>query len=218
MCKVAPLLDPKAPSPSVVGRDRGADPVPTQQSSFRFIRRTGQPRMPSQYGRDCSSVYRERSMGRLAVWAQFVSLVVVGLVAGIFVATQIGQLRVQNTLDARGFVLVKREFEVAVGRVMPVLTVAAGVSIIPVVILAGSRWVRGIAIVALVLWIGVVAVTLVFNAPVNAAAATWDPASPPLDWEAQRNRWHLGQTLRTPLAVLSFVAVVLASLWERLWP
>ena len=156
-------------------------------------------------------------MVRMAAWAQLVSLVIVGVVAGIFVATQIGQVRVQKTLDARDFTLVKHSFEVAVGRIMPVLTIAAGVSLIPLVILERSRVTRGLAIAALALWIGVIVVTLVLNAPVNAEAATWDPASPPLDWEAQRDQWHLGQVIRTPLAVASLVCVALASQWNRLW-
>ena len=154
---------------------------------------------------------------RLTAWAQLVSLVIVGLVAGIFVATQIGQVRVQNTLDARDFTLVKHGFEVAVGRIMPVLTIASVVSIIPLPILGGSRATRGLAIAALVLWIGVIVVTLVFNAPVNADAATWDPATPPLDWERKRDQWHFGQTVRTPLAVMSFLCLVLATQWDRLW-
>jgi hypothetical protein len=44
-----------------------------------------------------------------------------------------------------------------------------------------------------------VTATLVFCAPVNALAAAWDPASPPSDWQALREQWHLGQTIRTPL-------------------
>jgi uncharacterized membrane protein len=156
---------------------------------------------------------------RAAAWAQLVSIVVLGLVAGTFLATQLGQVRFQNTLDARDFTLVKHGFEVAVGRIMPFLTIAAGLSIIPVVITGWSggatRW---LAIAALALWIGVIVVTLVFNAPVNAAAATWDPTSPPLDWESQREKWHLGQAVRTPLAVGSFLCLALASQWERLWP
>ena len=156
-------------------------------------------------------------MERLTAWVQLVSVVIVGVVAGIFVATQIGQVRVQNTLDARDFTLVKHGFEVAVGRIMPVLTIASVVSIIPVAILGGSRATRGLAIAALVLWIGVIVVTLVFNAPVNADAATWDPASPPLDWEDKRDQWHFGQAVRTPLAMASFLCLVLASQWDRLW-
>jgi hypothetical protein len=76
-------------------------------------------------------------MERVIPAVMFVSLVVVGLVAGIFLATQLGQLRVQNTLDARDFTLVKHSFEVALGKVMPVLVIAAGVSIVPLVFLLG---------------------------------------------------------------------------------
>jgi hypothetical protein len=42
-------------------------------------------------------------MDRLAAFAQILSLIVVGVTAGSFVGTQIGQVRVQNTLDARDF-------------------------------------------------------------------------------------------------------------------
>ena len=55
-------------------------------------------------------------------FAMFASLVLVGLVAGMFLATQLGQVRVQNTLGARDFTLVKHGFEVAVGRVMQFLS------------------------------------------------------------------------------------------------
>ncbi|TYL53420.1 hypothetical protein [Agromyces mariniharenae] len=54
------------------------------------------------------------------------SLVLVGLAAGILLGTQLGQVRVQRRLDARDFTLVKHEFELALGRVMPVLVIAAG--------------------------------------------------------------------------------------------
>ena len=75
------------------------------------------------------------SLIRVVPAAMFVSLVVVGLVAGFFLATQLGQLRVQNTLGARDFTLVKHGFEVALGKVMPVLVILAGVSIVPLVFL-----------------------------------------------------------------------------------
>jgi uncharacterized membrane protein len=51
-------------------------------------------------------------------FALFVSLMLVGLVAGILLATQLGQVRVQRRLGARDFTLVKHEFEVALGRVV----------------------------------------------------------------------------------------------------
>jgi hypothetical protein len=77
----------------------------------------------------------EAAMERSIPYAMFASLILVGLVAGILLATQLGQLRVQNTLDARDFTLVKHGFEIALGKVMPVLVIAAGVSIVPLVLL-----------------------------------------------------------------------------------
>jgi uncharacterized membrane protein len=154
-------------------------------------------------------------MERATPVAMFVSLVVVGLVAGIFLATQLGQLRVQNTLDARDFTLVKHGFEVALGKVMPVFVIAAGVSIVPLVLLLRS-WgpARFIAVViALVLWAGVVVATLVYNAPVNALAVEWNPEAPPTNWEEFRDRWHRGQTIRTPLAIAAFAAIAFAAVW-----
>ena len=141
------------------------------------------------------------------------NLILVGLVAGILLGTQLGQVRVQKRLEARDFTLVKREFELALGRVMPILVIAAGVSTMPVVaLLAWAGPVRfAAALTALVLWIGVIVVTLRFNAPVNARAVGWDPESPPPDWETLRDRWHRGQTIRTPLAVAAFAAVAIAA-------
>jgi uncharacterized membrane protein len=153
-------------------------------------------------------------MERAIPAAMFVSLVVVGLVAGIFLATQLGQLRVQNTLDARDFTLVKHGFEVAVGKVMPVLVIAAGVSIAPLVFLLRSSGPRFIAVVlALILWAGVIIATLVYNAPVNALAVEWNPEAPPANWEELRDQWHRGQTIRTPLAIAAFAAIAFAAVW-----
>ena len=145
-------------------------------------------------------------------YAMFASLMLVGLVAGILLATQLGQVRVQKRLSARDFTLVKHEFEVALGRVMPVLVIAAGVSIVPLILLLPPRGPVPFtaALLALLLWAGVIIVTLVFNAPVNALAARWDPENPPDNWEELRDRWHLGQTIRTPLAVAAFAGVALA--------
>ncbi|HJY44668.1 MAG TPA: DUF1772 domain-containing protein [Propionibacteriaceae bacterium] len=153
-------------------------------------------------------------MERAIPAAMFVSLVVVGLVAGIFLATQLGQLRVQNTLDARDFTLVKHSFEVAVGKVMPVLVIAAGLSIAPLIFLLRSSGPPFLAVVlALILWACVIITTLVYNAPINAVAVEWSPEAPPANWEELRDQWHRGQTIRTPLAIAAFAAIAFAAVW-----
>ena len=143
----------------------------------------------------------------------FVSLILVGLVAGAFLATQLGQVRVQNTLGARDFTLVKHSFEVALGGVMPALVIAAGLSIVPLVFVAypaGALQLTFVAL-ALLLWAAVIVTTLIYNAPVNRLAAQWDPSAPPAEWEALRDRWHRGQTLRTPVAIAAYASLVLAA-------
>jgi uncharacterized membrane protein len=142
--------------------------------------------------------------------ALLVSVLLIGLVAGIFLATQLGQVRFQKTLNARDFTLVKHGFEVAVGGVMPPLVIAAGASTIPVIAVVWSQPLRlGLAVATLLLWTAVIAVTLVYNAPVNRLAARWDPSTPPADWLALRDRWHRGQTIRTPFALAAFATVAL---------
>lgn len=156
------------------------------------------------------------AMDRAIPAAMFLSLILLGLVSGIFLATQLGQVRVQNTLDARDFTLVKHGFEVALGKVMPVLVIVAGLSIVPPVFLLRSQGlVQFIAAgLALLLWAGVIVVTLIYNAPVNALAVQWDPAAPPADWQQLRDQWHRGQTIRTPLAVAAFGAIALAAVFR----
>ena len=158
-------------------------------------------------------------MDRLTALTQLLSLILVGVVAGSFVGTQIGQVRVQKALGARDFTLVKHGFEVAVGGIMPGLVIGSAVTIAAVVGLTAVTSRGPVLIVsglALLLWIGVIVVTLHYNLPVNRLAVTWDPAAPPGDWESLRDQWHLGQTLRTPLAVASFGALALGALWPRL--
>ena len=90
------------------------------------------------------------------------------MVAGSFVGTQLGQVRVQNALSAPDFTVVKHRFEVAVGGVMPVLVVGSALSIALVVGLVATTP-RGpvvvLPVLALLLGTAVIVVTLRYNTP-----------------------------------------------------
>ena len=111
---------------------------------------------------------RKSSMDPLTAWAQHLSLILVGVVAGSFVGTQLRQVRAQNALSARDFTVVKHRFEVAVGGVMPVLVVGSALSIALVVGLVATTP-RGpvvvLPVLALLLGTAVIVVTLRYNAP-----------------------------------------------------
>jgi uncharacterized membrane protein len=144
----------------------------------------------------------------------FLSLLATGLVAGLFVGTELGQLRVQEGLDASEFTFFKRRFELAVGRIMPPVLVLTTLSPLPLLIALrrGPETALVLVAAALALWIAATVVTIVFNVPVNTQAAGWDPAHPPADWESLRASWHRGQTLRTVLTVPAFAALLTAAL------
>ncbi|HEY5937267.1 MAG TPA: DUF1772 domain-containing protein, partial [Kofleriaceae bacterium] len=133
------------------------------------------------------------------------SILVTGVNAGVFVAVQMAQVPVQRTLGARDFVLVKKSFELRYGPRMRVLVVASLLAPIPLYVTDNSA----LALIAIghAFALAVLAVTVAFNLPVNRKAVTWDPEHPPTDWEVQRDRWHLGNAIRTPLSIVAFAAL-----------
>lgn len=47
--------------------------------------------------------------------------------------------------------------------------------------------------------------TLVVDVPINLATARWEPAAPPMDWQATRHSWEVVQGVRSWLFLLAFV-------------
>jgi uncharacterized membrane protein len=148
--------------------------------------------------------------------AFFVALLSSGLLAGLFLGTQLGQLGVQEKLEQRDFVLLKSRFELEVGSIMPPALV--GTTLSPALVLVAlrdpSRPAFQLAALSLALWIAATIVTIVYNVPVNKAATTWTADSPPPDWERQRARWHRGQSIRVMLCIPGFAALLAASFFE----
>ncbi len=64
----------------------------------------------------------------------------------------------------------------------------------------------------LVFVVGVFAVTIILNVPINNQILSWNVQSPPADWQTLRDRWNALSYLRTPAAGLSFVLFMLSLL------
>jgi len=142
------------------------------------------------------------------------SILVTGVNAGVFVAVQIAQVPVQRTLGARDFVLVKKSFELRYGPRMRVLVVASLLAPIPIYVTGGSVTTLSLVAIGHALALAVLVVTAIYNLPVNRVAITWDPEQPPTDWEARRARWHLGNAIRTPIALVAFACLALAAVLD----
>jgi uncharacterized membrane protein len=113
----------------------------------------------------------------------FVCLMATGLVAGLFMGTELGQVRVQEGLNAKEFTFFKQRFELAIGKVMPPVLVLTTLSSVPLLIALrhGPRVSLVLVASGLALWVAATIVTVVFDVPVNSAAPSWDPAHPRAD-------------------------------------
>jgi hypothetical protein len=71
---------------------------------------------------------------------------------------------------------------------------------------------RWALLVAAIVHIGMMMVSFVFNAPVNAAVDAWMPASLSTDWPSYRLRWEMGHALAAlfPLSAIRATHNVLA--------
>ena len=148
-------------------------------------------------------------------WFFLVSLLLMGIDAGIFVGAQIGQVSVQAAADAAHFIWLKQQLEFAFGSIMPILVIPAAVLPIPLLFLLGDRrsapyW---LVAVSVALWVAAIVVTLVINEPVNVQSRLWDLSQPPVaDWAELRARWHLGQGIRTVLTTSGFASLLISVL------
>ncbi|MGC0343713.1 anthrone oxygenase family protein [Streptomyces sp. SLBN-8D4] len=61
---------------------------------------------------------------------------------------------------------------------------------------------------ALTLLVGILALTLVINMPINADQLDWSVQAPPADWASVRDRWQIAHGARTGAAVLAFGALI----------
>lgn len=73
-----------------------------------------------------------------------------------------------------------------------------------------NRPVRRLTLVASILLSAALAVFFTLNAPVNAAFASWTPATLPPDWQNYRLRWEAGHAASFTLVLVAFVALLRA--------
>ena len=80
-----------------------------------------------------------------------------------------------------------------------------------------SRWLTA---GVLLLVLATIALTVTQLEPLNRLADTWDADSPPAGWAATRDRWLTLHAVRTVIAVVAFVALlvdgILSYLGEKL--
>ncbi|HET6375238.1 MAG TPA: hypothetical protein VFF88_04250 [Methylocella sp.] len=71
-------------------------------------------------------------------------------------------------------------------------------------------------ILACIAYAAMIAIFLVFNAPVNAAVDTWTSNTLPPDWSSYRLRWEAGHAIACALSLIGLAALLRAYVLEKL--
>jgi uncharacterized membrane protein len=148
----------------------------------------------------------------------FISTFGVGLFAGLLYTFAQGVLPTLNHLDASTYATVEQGLIVSLDAFPTgVITIATIAMLLPLYTLIRlwharhSLFWRLTLIAWLLFFFGVGLFTILLNVPINNYVKTWNPATPPADWEQARATWSMLNTIRTPINLVSFALLLWAS-------
>ncbi|MGW1998166.1 anthrone oxygenase family protein [Embleya sp. NPDC001921] len=151
----------------------------------------------------------ETPVGTVARW---VSLLFSGLFAGFLVAVLVLEMSLRGE-DRHVYTQVRHvELDsldkLATATLLPALIATA--FLVAVTFKTRERTFR-LRLTGLALLLLIVAVTVVFNMPINADQLDWDVREPPSDWASVRDHWQIAHSIRTGAAVVAFATLIAAS-------
>jgi Domain of unknown function (DUF1772) len=135
--------------------------------------------------------------------AQFVSLVLVMLVTGVFWGSWLGLSRSMQTFTPDTYLAIGHAMIANLAPVMPALVILAALSQLVLLFELRSSGLTAIlpTLIAFMLFLIAVAITLLVEVPIDNQIRTWTPTSLPADWMLIRDRWETFHVVRTFSAV-----------------
>jgi uncharacterized membrane protein len=142
-----------------------------------------------------------------------VSILCTGLAAGVFLGHKMGISVARHNLTPQSFVQLGQSVHRYFSRVMPILTIGAVLASILWSVLLRSEWRTvpfWLVVGAAIEMVYGVALTRAVNVPINHQLMTWSAAAPPENLEELWEPWEKAHTVRTILALSSFLLQVAA--------
>lgn len=149
----------------------------------------------------------------------FVALLLMGLMAGFFFAFAIDVVPAFAELDAGPYVQVQQRINRVVrsagfGAVYFGAALAGFLAALAALAAGRMRLALGWLAVACVWFVAVFWLTRSINVPINDALALWNPAAPPAEWHAARERWNEANRWRAWAGGLCFCAALALVVWR----
>lgn len=150
--------------------------------------------------------------------AQFVTIMLYVLVAGVMWGTWLSLSRTMTRYDATTFLADGKHMIANLAAIMAVLMISAAVAgLLTTWLLFRHRSTAAgwLALTGLLLIVAVIAVTLSVEVPIDNKIKTWTQATLPSDWQVIRARWAAFHTLRAFLSLAAVAAAAGAALTAR---
>src|SRR6266498_38342 len=147
--------------------------------------------------------------------AQFVTIMLYVLVAGVMWGTWLSLGRTMTRYDAATFLADGKHMIANLATIMAVLMISAAVvGLLATWLLFRHRSTAAgwLALGGLLLMVAVIVVTLSVEVPIDNKIKTWAVATLPPDWQDIRARWAAFHALRTFLSLAAVAAAVGAAL------
>jgi uncharacterized membrane protein len=156
--------------------------------------------------------------GRAVKILQFVNVMLVALVTGVFWGTWFSLSRSMDVITPATFLEVGRIMIGNLGAPMSVLLPGAILSAVPILYLLYRRRQSAALVLAtagLVLILAALAVTLIVNVPLDYRFLVWTTTTLPSDWQVSRDRWEYYHGVRTLLSVAALGSLLGSLLLSR---
>ena len=147
--------------------------------------------------------------------ARFVNLLLVALLAGLLVGVAFVEVALLD-LPASVYAAVQKPKHEVFEPVMPIfvtLVIASGLLVLFLMRREFKSLVFALTLVGVLGTVALMISTVLVNVPINAEIMdAWSVESPPANWAEVRDRWNFFHGLRTILAVVALVCLLLAGL------
>jgi hypothetical protein len=170
----------------------------------------------SAFSVDSEESIKTRSIYTLAIW-QFISILLLMLVTGVFWGTWLGLSRSMASFTPETFLTIGHTMIANLGTIMAILMPAAILAVLPVLYLLYRDRSKAfyLTLTGFVLFIVALLITLIVEVPIDNQIEGWTVTSLPPNWQQLRDRWELFHTIRSWVSVLGLALLLSGALLVR---
>ena len=152
----------------------------------------------------------------LRIW-QFINILLVSLVTGVFWGTWLGLSRSMTSLSRETFLEVAHAMIGNLGTIMAILMPASMLATLPVLYLLYRRRSQAFVptLVGFLLFVVALLITLLIEVPLDMEFERWTLATLPPNWEELRDRWEWWHVVRSWVSVAGLAMLLAGALFWR---